>query len=181
MKKKILVLGVALVLLSALVVPTAALAETGESSVGGTVGASYSLSVPTPITLPPLVPNTTVESSAVADIAIDTSTTGTVTLTVRDKEQASHIGQLYCTAASYPLTAPLKVKCGTSATDDSAIEAYTALPTVVTTTLTIVNAKAISAGVTYNPAAGLFVEQAVEAIAEAGDYSLILYFEATFS
>ena len=179
--KKILLLGVVLALVAVLAVPTAALAVTGETTVTGEVPATYTLTVPPTISLPSLVPGTAVTSTPGETISMKTNVSGTVALTVRDKEPTSHIGQMYCSAATYALTDPLKVQCGTSADDGSAIESYTALPTSGGSTLTIVDAKSITAGVTYNPAADLYVRQVVESAAPAGDYSLTLLFTATFS
>jgi hypothetical protein len=172
-----------LALVAVLAVPTAALAvtKTGETTVTGEVPTTYTLTVPTNIPLPSLVPGTPVTSASGYELKLDTNVSGTVILTVRDKEQANHIGQMYCTAASYALSTPLKVKGGSATTDSSAIQSYTLLPTAAGDKLTIVDTKPISAGVTYKPTGDFYVQQAVEADAKVGSYSLTLYFTATFS
>ena len=182
MKKRILLLGVVLALVAVLAVPTAALAVTGETTVTGEVPATYTLTVPTNIPLPSLVPGATVISASGYELKLDTNVSGkSVTLTVRDKEQINHIGQMYCTAASYALDAPLKVKGGNATTDGSAIAGFTPLLTSGGPTLKIVDGKSITAGETYKPTGDFYVQQAVEALAKPGSYSLTLYFTATFS
>ena len=173
-----------LALVAVLAVPTAALAavtQTGETTVTGEVPTTYTLTVPASIPLPSLVPGTTVTSASGYELKLDSNVDGTVTLTVRDKEQTSDIGQMYCTTESYALSTPLKVKGGSATTDSSAIESYTPLPTSGGEKLTIVDGRSITAGVTYKPTGDFYVQQAVEALAKPGSYSLTLYFAATFS
>jgi hypothetical protein len=177
-------LGVVLALVAVLAVPTAALAavtQTGETTVTGEVPTTYTLTVPTSIPLPSLVPGTTVTSASGYKLNLDSNVDGTITLTVRDKEQTDHIGQMYCTAESYALVTPLKVKGGHATTDGSQIANFTPLPTGGGTALIIVDGKSITAGVTYEPTGDLYVQQVVEALAKPGSYSLTLYFTATFS
>jgi len=167
-------------LVGLLAAPVAVLAATGETEVTGTVASVYTLTVPPGIALPALNPGTTVQSTAVA-LSINTNVAGkTVTLSVRDKEQVSHIGKMYSAAITTALANSLKVKGGLAADGSEIAADFVALPAAASTVKNIAVNKALTVGTTYS-ISDFACQQVVAAGDLAGNYALTLLFEATFN
>ena len=172
MKKKILIIAMALALVSVIAMPMAAFAASfGTSTITGNVSSNtISISAfPTGGSLGSLVVDDVTSYAADQSIII-TGSGATYNLKVRDDKQTGHIGHM--TIGPNFLAAALKVK-------GADLSTYTSLPED-TTTLTLEAAGDLASGTstidTFN------VQQAVSfADPAATGYSITLYFEVSYN
>lgn len=154
-----------------LMTPGTALAVTDTTTVTGDIAESISLDAPTSIDLGTLIVNGNTESGAQTITVYANNSDKTVSLTVRDNNQASNIGKMI--SGSNVLTDPLNVKGGDQAT-------YVALPTAAANTITLESAGTVTSG--QFQITDFTVRQYVYwADKNASGYSITLYFEAAYT
>jgi len=160
--KKVRIFGVFLLVCLAPVFTANILAETGNMTIQGSVPTSMSLTVPSSVQMPSLVPGTSVESAA-QTVTINTNTSNwTLTVAETGGENDGYMAM----SNYHKLTYPIQI-CGGD---------LTSFQSLGTSTLTIKSGGSGPATIS-----DIYFRQPVAVNETVGTYSIILMFTATAS